>query len=133
MRTPSDSSTERDIFVRLSRDQVARVISEAGDSGILTLLLAQLNSKTKRPRSKKLKDDPCLENPGLSSSVIIGWAVFGAFTPPGTLRGVLEVANELELSPSTTHRYIATLNELGLLERDPETRMYRIPVGNATQ
>jgi DNA-binding IclR family transcriptional regulator len=31
------------------------------------------------------------------------------------------------MSPSTTHRYALTLVELGLLERCPDTRKYRLP------
>ena len=35
--------------------------------------------------------------------------------------------NELGMSPSTAHRYALTLVELGLLERCPKTRKYRLP------
>ena len=76
---------------------------EAGDGRILTLLSARLDSNMERQRRNELIDDPRLKESGLSRSVIIGWVVFGAFTPPGTLRGILEIANELGLSPSTTH------------------------------
>jgi DNA-binding IclR family transcriptional regulator len=31
------------------------------------------------------------------------------------------------MSPSTTHRYASTLVEMGLLERCPKTRKYRLP------
>jgi DNA-binding IclR family transcriptional regulator len=33
------------------------------------------------------------------------------------------------MSPSTAHRYAFTLVELGLLERSPTTRKYRLPSG----
>jgi len=47
--------------------------------------------------------------------------------PPGTDRRIHEIAYELRLSPSTTHRYVRTLLEIGLLEQSPQTRKYRIP------
>jgi len=37
------------------------------------------------------------------------------------------VAAQLELSASTTHRYMSTLLAAGLLEQDPRTRRYRVP------
>ena len=40
---------------------------------------------------------------------------------------IVELANDLEMSPSTAHRYALTLVELGLLERCPKTRKYRLP------
>jgi DNA-binding IclR family transcriptional regulator len=39
-----------------------------------------------------------------------------------------DVAHELEMGASTTHRYISTLVEVGLLERDPVSRKYRLAV-----
>ena len=41
---------------------------------------------------------------------------------------MVELAGELGLSPSTAHRYAQTLLELGLLERSPTTRRYRLSV-----
>ena len=42
-------------------------------------------------------------------------------------RGIVELANDLGMSPSTAHRYAHTLVEVGLLERCPKTRKYRLP------
>jgi len=39
----------------------------------------------------------------------------------------VDVARQLGLSPSTTHRYITTLVAFGLLVQDPSTRKYRLP------
>jgi DNA-binding IclR family transcriptional regulator len=38
----------------------------------------------------------------------------------------VEIAGELGMSPSTAHRYLQTLLELGLVERSPRTRRYRL-------
>lgn len=62
----------------------------------------------------------------LSRSLIRGFSVVTALGPPGTERGIMEIAGALEMSPSTTHRYVATLVELGLVERG-QSRKYRLP------
>jgi DNA-binding IclR family transcriptional regulator len=41
---------------------------------------------------------------------------------------VTDLAGRLEMSPSTTHRYLTTLLAVGLIEQDPRTRRYRVPV-----
>jgi DNA-binding IclR family transcriptional regulator len=43
-----------------------------------------------------------------------------------TSRSVTEVAHELNINGSTSHRYISTLVMAGLLERDPISREYRL-------
>jgi IclR family pca regulon transcriptional regulator len=42
------------------------------------------------------------------------------------LLGVSDLAREVGLSRSTTHRYISTLAALGYLQQDPTTRKYRL-------
>lgn len=124
------SGAERCIQIRLSDGQVAQVVQEAGDGGIKTLLFAHLDEGGIRQTLIELLDDPLINSPGISRSVVIGWVVFAAFTPPGIHRGVIEVARELEMTPSTAHRYITTLTVLGLLEQTVKSR-YRIAVVNA--
>jgi IclR-like helix-turn-helix domain-containing protein len=63
----------------------------------------------------------------LSRSLMRGLAVLTCFGPDGRARGIIELARDLEMSPSTTHRYATTLVELGLLERCPRSRKYRLP------
>ncbi len=64
----------------------------------------------------------------LSRSLLRGFSLLAGFGPDGGERGIVELANELGMSPSTAHRYALTLVELGLLERCPRTRKYRLPV-----
>ncbi|MHB8241062.1 MAG: helix-turn-helix domain-containing protein [Solirubrobacteraceae bacterium] len=64
----------------------------------------------------------------LSSSLLLGLLVLVAFPPDGTLIGNAEVARALGMNPSTAHRYISTLVAVGLLERDPDTRTYRLAI-----
>ena len=51
--------------------------------------------------------------------------VLTSFPADGAGRAVTDVAHELEMGASTTHRYATTLFEVGLLERDPVSREYR--------
>jgi IclR helix-turn-helix domain len=63
----------------------------------------------------------------LSRSLLRGLSILTCFNGNGGERGILELARELGMSASTTHRYAMTLTELGLLERSPRTRKYRLP------
>jgi len=64
--------------------------------------------------------------PGLSQSLERGLAVLGAFTPDRPTLGISELARDLNLTRSTTHRYVATLATLGFLRQDDSTRKYRL-------
>ncbi len=66
-------------------------------------------------------------DPRLSRSLLRGLALLTGFGPDGEARGIVELAGDLGMSPSTAHRYALTLVELGLLERCPKTRKYRLP------
>jgi hypothetical protein len=66
-------------------------------------------------------------DPRLSRSLLRGLAILTRFGPDGGPRGIVELAADLEMSPSTAYRYALTLVELGLLERCPTTRKYRLP------
>jgi IclR family transcriptional regulator, pca regulon regulatory protein len=63
---------------------------------------------------------------GLSQSLGRGLAVLSSFRPDRPLLGITELAQELGLTRSTTHRYVATLASLGYLEQDDMTRKYRL-------
>ncbi|HTC71953.1 MAG TPA: helix-turn-helix domain-containing protein [Solirubrobacteraceae bacterium] len=66
-------------------------------------------------------------DPRMSRSLMRGLSLLTRFGPDGSERGIVELSREMGMSPSTTHRYAATLVELGLLERSPRTRKYRLP------
>ncbi len=67
------------------------------------------------------------DDPRLSRSLLRGLSLLTGFGPDGESRGIVELAGDLGMSPSTAHRYALTLVELGLLERCPKTRKYRLP------
>jgi IclR family transcriptional regulator, pca regulon regulatory protein len=63
---------------------------------------------------------------GLSQSLERGLAVLCTFSPDRPALGISDLARELGLTRSTTHRYVATLTSLGFLEQDASTRKYRL-------
>jgi IclR family transcriptional regulator, pca regulon regulatory protein len=63
---------------------------------------------------------------GFSQSLERGLAILSAFTPDRPALGISELARRLDLTRSTTHRYVATLATLGYLYQDETTRKYRL-------
>jgi IclR family transcriptional regulator, pca regulon regulatory protein len=66
------------------------------------------------------------ERPGrFSSSLCAGLALLSCFSPERPVRGIADMADELGLGRSTTHRYATTLTVLGYLEQG-SSRKYRL-------
>ena len=63
---------------------------------------------------------------GTSQSLERGLAILSSFSTGRQLIGVSELAQELGLTRSTAHRYIATLAQLGYLHQDAATRKYAL-------
>jgi IclR family pca regulon transcriptional regulator len=61
-----------------------------------------------------------------SQSLERGLAILSSFRSGSPLLGVSDLAREVGLSRSTTHRYISTLAALGYLQQDTGTRKYRL-------
>lgn len=129
------------ISIKLSATQVDDVVRAASRSrapSISTLIADTLNAplapangrrSTKAPVASRLSGYMPIGavDPRLSRSLLRGLSLLTCFGPSGGSRGIVEIAEELGMSPSTTHRYALTLVELGLLERCPKTRKYRLP------
>jgi IclR family pca regulon transcriptional regulator len=64
--------------------------------------------------------------PARSQSLERGLAILSSFREARPLMGVNELAREVGLGRSTTHRYVATLAALGYLRQDAQTRKYRL-------
>jgi IclR family transcriptional regulator, pca regulon regulatory protein len=67
-----------------------------------------------------------ISDPGFSQSLERGLAILSAFRPDRPDLGISELARQLDLTRSTTHRYVATLTTLGYLQQDDSTRKYRL-------
>lgn len=68
---------------------------------------------------------PLLRGPRYSQSLERGLAILGCFTSEHPVLGIADIADELGMSRSTTHRYVTTLLALGYLEQG-RSRKYRL-------
>lgn len=68
---------------------------------------------------------PSLREPRYSQSLERGLAILSCFTPRRPVLGIADIADELGMSRSTTHRYVITLLALGYLEQGA-SRKYRL-------
>jgi len=71
---------------------------------------------------------PDLREPRCSQSLERGLAILGCFTPERPVLGIADIADELGMSRSTTHRYVITLVALGYMEQGAR-RKYRLGLG----
>jgi AraC-like DNA-binding protein len=116
-------SSNSSITIELTRPQIDRVVRQAGHgNGVSNLLRGLAQDGTLASRYEALS-----ESPRLSRSLLLGLLVLATFPGDGESLAVTDVASQLGMSPSTTHRYMTTLLAVGLLEQDPRTRRYRLP------
>jgi IclR family transcriptional regulator, pca regulon regulatory protein len=71
---------------------------------------------------------PTLRDPRYSQSLERGLAMLRRFTPARPVMAISEIATELGMSRSTTHRYVVTLVAPGYLEQS-NSRKYRLGLG----
>jgi IclR helix-turn-helix domain len=143
-RMPDDERAP--ISIALSSAQVAAVVRAASHSrtpSVSSLIARALHaplsdaspadSRSARSRNGAQADMDALAlaledtDPRLSQSLLRGLSILTRFGADGSVRGIVDLARELGMSASTTHRYATTLVQLGLLERCPDTRKYRLP------
>jgi IclR family pca regulon transcriptional regulator len=84
----------------------------------------------RKPRASTVEENPAWSLPGLreprySQSLERGLAILACFTPKRPVLGIADIADELDMSRSTTHRYVLTLTALGYLEQGAQ-RKYRL-------
>jgi IclR family pca regulon transcriptional regulator len=68
---------------------------------------------------------PDFSGPRYSQSLARGLAIMECYGPGRPTLGIAEIADELGMSRSTTHRYLTTLVALGYMEQD-KRRKYRL-------
>lgn len=118
------------VSVELTNAQVESIIRATADTRgpSLSLLLSGLIAEqTISEGSLEQRYWAELESGRLSHSLFRGLLILALFISGEEGRGVVDVARQLGLSPSTTHRYITTLVAFGLLVQDPSTRKYQLP------
>jgi IclR-like helix-turn-helix domain-containing protein len=128
-----------EITIALSPLQVEQVMRAAGqhrNGTVSNLLLAALDNAYQPPEGGKKGASPlqkatrqaleeALNDPQLSQSLLRGLAILASYGPERPWRAIIDLAQQLGMSPSTTHRYVKTLRAVGLLEQNPSTREYR--------
>jgi hypothetical protein len=127
------SQERRTVSITLSPAQVDAVVRAAARGRpprISTLIADSLHERADEAPTAGVPSEPSEpRDRQLSRSLLRGLSLLRCFPSSGAPRGIVELARELEMSPSTAHRYAVTLVELGLLERCPNTRKYRLPDG----
>lgn len=88
----------------------------------MSLLLSGLGDvrETLRAQPQQLRDSK------LSRSLLSGLLLLASFPADGGFLGNAEIARTLAMNNSTVHRYLQTLVAVGLVQRDPRTRRYRL-------
>jgi hypothetical protein len=143
-----DNTEQVSIAITLSPTQVDEVVRAASQSrvpSLSTLIADSLNAPLApgtddelRPPHEEAEDSsegesrvggylPIDSDPRLSRSLLRGLSLLTCFGSDGAARGIVELSHDAGMSPSTAHRYASTLVELGLLQRDPKSRKYRLP------
>jgi IclR helix-turn-helix domain len=116
------------VTIELSKAQVDQVIRTAGEGGTMSVLLSALKDPqwTLAVDSDEWAYPVQMDDRRLSRSLLSGLLVLSCFSAEGGSLGIAELARRLDMNTSTTHRYVTTLLAVGLVERDPTTRRYRL-------
>jgi IclR family transcriptional regulator, pca regulon regulatory protein len=85
----------------------------------------KLDVGEQQPQENWARSVPSLREPRYSQSLERGLAILDCFTPERPVLGISDIADELGMSRSTTHRYVITLVALGYLEQGA-SRKYRL-------
>lgn len=135
---PKSALRGQGVEIALTHDQIDYVLRAAtrqprGTSE--SLLIAALDHAHRpggeRNGSESFRDatkralQAALDDPQLSQSLLRGLALLSCYSPEREWRTISDLAKELDLPPSTAHRYARTLRAIGLLEQHPATREYR--------
>jgi hypothetical protein len=122
-RRPGSVADEK-IVIELTKAQVDRVVRKASANGTMSVLLSALRDPDWSLRPGSAPEQ--MSDPRLSQSLLSGLVLLSCFPLDGSHLGIVELSRMLNATTSTTHRYVTTLMAVGLLERDPATRKYRL-------
>jgi hypothetical protein len=118
------------VSVTLSRNQVDHVVRAAlGEDAAPSVSALVAGTGFHRSHAKQALSSryrALQDNRRLSRSLLAGLLVLSCFPPEGVDMGIKDISEQLDLNTSTVHRYVLTLVAAGLLERDPDTRRYRL-------
>jgi DNA-binding MarR family transcriptional regulator len=114
------------ITIELSKAQVSQVVRAAAeDEPLLGRLGQRLKDRDVTVASETMDDAR------FSRSLLRALMVLASYPADGSARSVSDVAKQLGMGISTAHRYTSTFAEVGVLERDPVSRQYRLASNGA--
>jgi hypothetical protein len=115
---------ENEITIALSKAQVHEVVRKAAeDEGLIGLLGFGLKHRGLHVTPSSMDDIR------FSRSLLRALMVLASYPTDGSTRSVSDIAKQLGMGISTAHRYTSTFAEVGVLERDPASRQYRLATG----
>jgi hypothetical protein len=108
--------------IKLTPGQVEHVVrsTQAQGPDIMTMLRSALAGRAPGPVAV-----PDMYDPRLSQSLMRGLSLLTCYDSFNTPMGIIQMAETLDMSPSTAHRYATTLAAPGLLDHDSK-RKYRL-------
>jgi len=110
------------VRIELTSAQIDRIVRQASGAGNMSVLLSGLQAA----RGTIQDNQRLLDDPRMARSLLLGLIVLSGVPADGSEIGVIDLAHQIGLGDSTTYRYVATLLSVGLIERDPRTRRYRL-------
>lgn len=116
------------VTITLTDAQVAQIALDAAGGAQLAGSLSGLGGVDELRQAML----PLVDDQSYSHSTFRAVIVLAAFPADGSEREVTDVAREIGLAPSTTHRYARTWTALGLLEQNADSRRYCRPTTGAT-
>ncbi len=127
---PGRHTGEPHVSLTLSRNQVDHVVRAAlGEGAAPSVSTLVAGTGFHHPHARQVLSSryrALQDNRRLSRSLLAGLLVLSCFPPEGVDLGIKDISEQLDLNTSTVHRYVLTLVAAGLLERDPDTRRYRL-------
>jgi IclR helix-turn-helix domain len=124
----STTGAGRRVTITLTDAQIAQVALDSAGGARLVGSLSGLGSVDELRRAML----PFVDDQTYSHSTFRAAIVLAAFPADGSDRELTDVAREIGLAPSTTHRYARTWCALGLLEQNADSRRYRRPPARGT-
>jgi hypothetical protein len=121
--SPSESEHKTEhVALELTQSQIDRVIRDATGAGKISILLSGLTGVQETLR----REPGLMDDPRISTSLMRGLLVIAALPRDGDYVRLSDIAELLGIGLSTAHRYVTTLLVVGLVERDPASRRYRL-------
>ncbi len=122
---PSTARDDLTVSVELTQTQIGQVMRAVRKNAEPLTALAMLpeGGLEKVAQLVRRSDVQHLDDRRMSQSLLKGLLVLACFPEDGSL-GIKQIADALDMSMSTTHRYVTTLKAIGLLKRDGDSRRY---------